>query len=93
MAHFFKDKWKPLPYVYNALKTLRILHAPLWRDKDIRCLHYILNDKPWKRPRGSGGDYETVNGWWWDQYDKLQGKIKETDPESWKFIEAQVTKE
>jgi len=61
-------------------------------DKDVRCLHYILNDKPWKQPRGTGGDYETVNAWWWDRYDELQVKIKETNPESWKFIEAEVMK-
>lgn len=90
LANFFKGKWKPLPYVYNALKTLRIIHQPLWRDEHVRCLHYILTDKPWMQPRGSGGDYETVNQWWWDRYDSLKGLIKESHPESWALIEAQV---
>ena len=81
----------PLPYVYNSLKTLRIIHQPLWRDEDVRCLHYILDDKPWMRPRGSGGDYETVNGWWWDRYDTLKKMIQESHSESLPLIEAHVT--
>ena len=90
LAHFFKGKWMPLPYVYNSLKTLRIIHPSLWRDEHVRCLHYILDDKPWMRPHGTGGDYETVNGWWWDQYDAMTGRIKESHPESLALIEAHV---
>ncbi|KAF8496663.1 nucleotide-diphospho-sugar transferase [Gautieria morchelliformis] len=91
LAHFFKGKWKRLPYVYNSIKTLRTIHPLMWRDEDARCLHYLLNDKPWLRPRGSGGDYEVVNGWWWDRFDALKAAIKETHPESLSLIEALVT--
>jgi Glycosyl transferase family 8 len=90
LAHFFKGKWKRLPYVYNSIRTMRVIHQSLWRDEDVRCLHYILNEKPWLRPRGSGGDYETVNGWWWDRFDALKSSIKETHPESLSLVEAQV---
>lgn len=30
-----------MPYVYNALKTLRIIHPNLWRDEDVRNIHYM----------------------------------------------------
>ncbi|KAF8592039.1 glycosyltransferase family 8 protein [Ramaria rubella] len=92
LAHFFKGRWKPLPYVYNSLKTLRVIHTPLWRDKDVRCLHYILTDKPWMQPRGTGGDYETVNGWWWDRYEELEKNFGQSHPGSWALVQAQVTK-
>ncbi|KAG1716538.1 hypothetical protein ID866_590, partial [Astraeus odoratus] len=35
LADFFKGRWKPLPWCYNALKTLMIIHEPLWRDEEI----------------------------------------------------------
>ena len=68
LAAYFVGRWKPLPWCYNALKTLRYIHRPLWRDEEVRCLHYILKDKPWTQPRGTGGDYEELNSWWWDRY-------------------------
>ncbi|OZJ05079.1 hypothetical protein BZG36_02087 [Bifiguratus adelaidae] len=42
----FKHKWTPLPYTYNALKTLRTCHAPMWDDDAIHNIHYI-SEKPW----------------------------------------------
>lgn len=79
LAEYFRGKWKPLPYIYNALKTLRIIHAPLWRDEDVKCVHYILADKPWMQPKGTGGNFETVNEWWWDKYDEVQKKLSSAD--------------
>lgn len=38
----------PLSYRYNALKTLRYCHAPMWRDDEAKNVHYIL-DKPWNK--------------------------------------------
>lgn len=64
LSHYFKDKWIPLPYTYNALKTLRSTHAPIWRDDKAKIIHYILGDKPWDDPLK--GDSEFVpNTWWW----------------------------
>lgn len=40
-ARFFKDRWIPLPYVYNSLKTLRVIHQNIWRDEDVRNVHYM----------------------------------------------------
>ena len=92
LAAFFEGKWKVLPWCYNALKTLRIIHQPLWRDDEIRCLHYILAEKPWKTPRGTAGDYEEVHGWWWDRYATLEEGMLRSDPEGWKLVDTYVTK-
>ena len=92
LAEFFKGKWQPLPWCYNALKTLRLIHKPLWRDDEIRCLHYILHDKPWSRPPGSGGDYEEVNQWWWDTFDSLLPELKERDPQGYQLVISNVAR-
>ncbi|KAK8865836.1 hypothetical protein IAR55_000984 [Kwoniella newhampshirensis] len=50
LAEVFQGRWKPLPWWCNALKTLRSVHKPIWKDGEVRLIHYIL-DKPWnKRP-------------------------------------------
>jgi len=92
LAAFFKGKWKPLPWCYNALKTLRIIHKPLWRDEEIRCLHYILHDKPWHQ-RVLEGDFAELNEWWWVRLEQVKEELIRTgDTESWKVIEANVAK-
>ncbi|KAI0651700.1 glycosyltransferase family 8 protein [Trametes meyenii] len=91
LAAFFKGRWRPLPWCYNALKTLRIVHPEEWRDDEVRCVHYIFNDKPWKARPGAGGpEYEVVNQWWWDEYEGLRGEMEATDPEGWKMVEGNV---
>ncbi|KAI0936171.1 hypothetical protein AcW1_000473 [Taiwanofungus camphoratus] len=90
LANFFRGKWKPLPWCYNALKTLRVIHKPMWRDEEVRCLHYILPDKPWSTPPGSGGDYEEVHQWWWDRYQVLEKQMQKSDPEGWKLVSVHV---
>ncbi|KAJ5819724.1 hypothetical protein N7474_005315 [Penicillium riverlandense] len=44
-----RDRWVALPYVYNTLKTMRpeSLHGVIWRDEEVRAVHYILAVKPW----------------------------------------------
>jgi inositol 3-alpha-galactosyltransferase len=46
LAYFFLDRWVPLPWHYNALKTWRYWHPEMWRDEEVGVLHYIV-DKPW----------------------------------------------
>jgi len=89
LAEFFRGKWQPLPWIYNALKTLRIIHTPLWRDEEIRCLHYILHDKPWQArvgESGTGGPYEDVNRWWWERLDRLVTELDKSDALDKKMI-------
>lgn len=42
LADVYTDRYIPLPWIYNALKTLRRCHAPLWADEEVRNVHYIL---------------------------------------------------
>lgn len=92
LAAAFEGKWKPLPWVYNALKTLRAIHKGLWRDEEVRCLHYVLPDKPWKR-RVRGGDVvdeaTETHRWWWELFDRLVDEIGE-DSEMRKLLLANV---
>ena len=90
LADYFRGRWVPLSWRYNALKTLRTIHTHLWRDDEVRCLHYILHDKPWKQPRGTGGDSEEVNGWWWDRYEVLAKELQQTDPEGFTLVDNYV---
>jgi lipopolysaccharide biosynthesis glycosyltransferase len=89
LAAFFKGRWKPLPYIYNALKTLRVIHSPLWQDEEIRCLHYILSQKPWQG-RQTGDEYQELNEWWWQRYDALEKEMHITDPSGWKLVDQYV---
>ncbi|KAI0068396.1 nucleotide-diphospho-sugar transferase [Artomyces pyxidatus] len=95
LAEYFRGKWQPLPYIYNALKTLRVIHKPLWRDEEVKCLHYILHDKPWHArvgEPGSGGEYEVVNRWWWERFEALVDELAASDPEAHGLVLANVAK-
>lgn len=46
LADYFQDRFLPISYRYNALKTLRYCHASMWRDEDVKNVHYIQK-KPW----------------------------------------------
>ena len=65
LSHYFKHRWTPLPYTYNALKTLREAHSEIWRDEHAKIIHYILSDKPWDDPSREKSDF-VPNVWWWE---------------------------
>lgn len=93
LTAFFKGKWKPLPWYYNALKTLRFIHPNEWRDEEVRCLHYILPDKPWQSrvtPAGLQPDLGILNSWWWQQFDHLREGLMTSDPEGWNLVLSNV---
>ncbi|KAF5390200.1 hypothetical protein D9757_002823 [Collybiopsis confluens] len=88
LSAFFKGNWKPLPWYYNALKTLRGIHPQLWSDDEVRCLHYILKEKPWDaRNSVSPGPFDAVNVWWWDDFDVM---CQELDSDSWAEVRSLV---
>ncbi|ORY73201.1 glycosyl transferase, partial [Protomyces lactucae-debilis] len=64
LSYYFKDNWISLPYVYNALKTMRQHHAPMWNDDRVKVVHYILNDKPWHDVLEEESEF-VPNQWWW----------------------------
>lgn len=68
LAIVYRDRWTPLPYTYNALKPMRACHAGLWKDEDVKILHYILN-KPWKsRAYDEKDTIESTHRLWWDEF-------------------------
>ena len=89
LSEYFKGKWKPIPWYFNALRTLHSAHPRLWRESEIRCLHYIFADKPWHAritPPGSDEGFDVMNGWWWERFDELGEVMKKNDPQGWKLV-------
>lgn len=66
LSDVFYGRWVPLPYVYNALKTMREerVHGPIWRDAEVRNVHYIFARKPWDEPLTQNSD--ELDRWWWE---------------------------
>ena len=78
LASFFCHKWLSLPWKVNALKTMKQWHTNIWRDSEVRALHYIV-DKPWEKRLASDGiaghlgrDGKT-HKWWWDVWEDWRG--------------------
>lgn len=76
---FFADRCMSIGWQYNALKTMRNWHENIWRDEEVRGLHYIV-DKPWERRVASDGigGYLGRDGvtheWWWDIWEEWRAK-------------------
>ena len=45
LNEYYDGRWLPLPYVYNALKTLPFVHPSLWDPAAVKNIHFII-DKP-----------------------------------------------
>ncbi|KAL4952355.1 nucleotide-diphospho-sugar transferase [Aspergillus filifer] len=70
LGDLFRNRWVSLPYTYNALKTMRLsgVHAQIWRDEDVKNVHYILSPKPWEEGMDQdeeGQDWDLLDKWWW----------------------------
>ena len=90
LAAVYNGRWKPLPWCYNALKTLRKIHQPLWRNEEIRCLHYILPEKPWRTKVVDEWERDMYQ-WWWDRYRLLEDRLShEGDEETLKLVRENV---
>jgi lipopolysaccharide biosynthesis glycosyltransferase len=65
LGDVFHGRWVALPYIYNALKTLRVqgVHHPIWRDDQVKNIHYILSPKPWEEKQGE--ESQESHTWWW----------------------------
>ena len=70
LSDTFGGRWVPIGYEYNALKTLRWCHKDVWRDQDVKNIHYILSPKPWEN---RDSDEET-HAWWWAANDARLAK-------------------
>lgn len=85
LSEAFRGRWVPLPYVYNALKTMRAgdVHGAIWRDGEVKNVHYIFAVKPWQEepPSKEGekqeGEGDMLNEWWWEMNWERQRREKE----------------
>lgn len=82
LGDLFHGRWVALPYTYNALKTLRWkgVHDQIWRDSEVKNVHYILSPKPWEeteeQKKAEGRDES--HQWWWSMNEKrLERERKE----------------
>lgn len=70
LSELFQGRWVALPYIYNALKTLRKpeTHQAIWRKDRIKNVHYILAPKPWDEldRHGRWTGTEESHKWWID---------------------------
>ncbi|TPX13976.1 uncharacterized protein E0L32_005676 [Thyridium curvatum] len=70
LSTLYKGRWVPLPYVYNALKTLRWpgVHDAIWRDGSVKNVHYILTPNPWDEldAEGNSTSADEAHLWWAD---------------------------
>ncbi|KIO31875.1 glycosyltransferase family 8 protein [Tulasnella calospora MUT 4182] len=101
LSAVFAGRWKPLPYIYNALKPLRNVHPKMWRDEDVKVVHYIL-DKPWQARIGPGSkgeksDFVATHAWWWEQYGLIERELNSDGPsgdlKTWATIDRYVSKD
>lgn len=68
LSDVFHGRWVPLPYIYNALKTLRWegVHDCIWQDNCVKNMHYILSPKPWEENESQ----DPTHAWWWELNEK-----------------------
>ncbi|KAH6604611.1 galactinol synthase [Trichoderma cornu-damae] len=70
LSDLYRGRWVPLPYTYNALKTLRWegVHRQIWRDDRAKNVHYILSPKPWHEidDEGQWTGTDESHKWWID---------------------------
>ncbi|KAL2865983.1 glycosyltransferase family 8 protein [Aspergillus lucknowensis] len=74
LSDVFFGRWVGLPYIYNALKTLRWdgVHDVIWVDENVKNVHYILSPKPWEEELSSDGrkSVDPSHAWWWKMNDE-----------------------
>lgn len=61
----FRDRWQPLHYGYNALKTLAFQHPQMWDLARVKNIHYII-DKPWEKTPQPGDKWYELDKLWWE---------------------------
>ncbi|QUG75179.1 glycosyltransferase family 8 protein [Erwinia sp. E602] len=64
LNQFYRNRWQPLPYIYNALKTLPHQHPAVWDIDRVKNIHYII-DKPWQQQPDPQSRYYALDKAWW----------------------------
>lgn len=73
LSDLFFGRWVAIPYIYNALKTLRNkgVHDAIWRDDQVKNVHYILSPKPWDEKLGE--ESQEIHRWWLEANEERLG--------------------
>lgn len=84
LSDVFGGRWVAIPYIYNALKTLRWkgVHDAIWRDDEVKNVHYILSPKPWQETKDMRikRNFQTeTNEWWWEINDERIRRRRRAD--------------
>ncbi|KAF5852010.1 hypothetical protein GGP41_000779 [Bipolaris sorokiniana] len=76
LGDLFNGRWVALPYTYNALKTMRSkgVHDAIWKDEEVKNVHYILSPKPWDEAPGKCS--VEIHEWWWPINDERRAAEK-----------------
>ena len=48
MNHYFRGRWRPLIYGYNAGVKIRSANRVLWNQIEIGVVHFVSSPKPWE---------------------------------------------
>lgn len=69
----YKEHWKPLPFMYHAIKIVYLTHRILWNESIIKNIHYI-NEKPWNYDmndsKTKSDAYYPLYKIWWSIYER-----------------------
>ncbi|CAO96433.1 glycosyltransferase family 8 protein [Erwinia tasmaniensis] len=65
LNQFYRGRWQPLPWIYNALKTIPHQHPAAWDISRVKNIHYIL-DKPWQKQPDKADPYYALDQLWRD---------------------------
>jgi alpha-N-acetylglucosamine transferase len=81
LSDLFPGRWVALPYIYNALKTMRWegVHDAIWRDEEVKNAHILLSPKPWDEKGDDKGKNDETHKWWWKYNDRRQADEKSRD--------------
>lgn len=82
LSDVYRGKWLALPYIYNALKTLKWHHTPIWQQENVKNVHYILAIKPWDTTPDESTD-ETFPWWWSANNERLEYEERQGIADKW----------
>ncbi|KAI7888197.1 nucleotide-diphospho-sugar transferase [Mucor mucedo] len=83
LNEIFNKQWKPISFIYNALKTLQWAHEPMWNLEKVKNIHYILN-KPWdtdvnRTLSDLEETYKPLYKLWWNSYNQISTTLSVDD--------------
>jgi inositol 3-alpha-galactosyltransferase len=68
----------------------------MWRDGEVKCLHYII-EKPWEKRYGPDIadekeklDCAELHRWWWIAYRELENEMKVSERKGWELADRYV---